>query len=85
MKQQKQAEDEGCAAIQQADAQDGSNQADDPVWASIQPAGVSDMATIRIFTNNCRGYNSKKESIEKYICEQLKPDVINLEETMLRC
>ena len=27
---------------------------------------------------------SKKESIEKYICEQLKPDGINLEETMLR-
>ena len=34
--------------------------------------------SIRIFSNNCRGYKSKKESIEKYVI------VINLEETMLR-
>ena len=44
----------------------------------------SNMTSIRIFSNNCRGYNSKKESIYKYVIEQLNPDVINLEETMLR-
>ena len=42
------------------------------------------MTKIRIYTNNCRGYTSKKESIEKYVIEKLRPDVINLEETMLR-
>ena len=42
------------------------------------------MTNIRIYTNNCKGYTSKKESIEKYVIEKLKPDEINLEETMLR-
>ena len=42
------------------------------------------MTNVRIFSNNCRGFNSKKESIEKYVIEKLKPDVISLEETMLR-
>ena len=42
------------------------------------------VASIRIFSNNCRGYNSKKDSVEKHVIEQLRPDVINLQETMLR-
>ena len=45
---------------------------------------MSNMAGIRIFSNNCRGYSNKKESIQKYVCEQLQPDVILLEETLLR-
>ena len=39
---------------------------------------------MKIFTNNCRGFNSKKESIEKDIVEKLRPDVMNLSETLLR-
>ena len=39
---------------------------------------------ICIFSNNCRDYSSKKESIQKYVCEQMQPDVILLEETLLR-
>ena len=46
--------------------------------------GKNRVANIRIFSNNCRGYNSKKESVEKHVIEQLRPDVINLQETMLR-
>ena len=42
------------------------------------------VASIRIFSNNCRGYNSKKDYVEKHVIEQLRPDVINLQETMLR-
>jgi hypothetical protein len=41
------------ASIQQADVQDGSIQANDSVWASSLPTGASNLATIRIFTNNC--------------------------------
>ena len=48
------------------------------------PLHKAGMTNIKIYTNNCRGYTSKKESIEKYVIEKLKPDVINLEETMHR-
>ena len=44
----------------------------------------SRLASVSIFSNNCRGYSSKKESIEKHVIEQLRPDVINLQETLLR-
>ena len=37
-----------------------------------------------IFTNNCRGYNSKKQSVQEDVVDALQPDVINLEETLLR-
>ena len=39
--------------------------------------------SLKIFTNNCRGFNSKKESIEKDVVEKLRPDIINLSETLL--
>ena len=39
---------------------------------------------LKIFTNNCRGFNSKRESIYKDVVEKLKPDIINLSETLLR-
>ena len=51
-------------------------------WSASQKA--SNTASIRVFSNNCHGYTSKQESIEKYIIEELKPDVVNLAETMLR-
>ena len=51
-------------------------------WPASQKS--SSTASIRVLSNICRGYTSKKESIEKYIIEELKPDVINLAETMLR-
>ena len=55
------------------------------LWTLSEPApSGSNMENVRICTNNCRGFTSKNESIEKYVIEQLKPDVINLEETMLR-
>ena len=40
--------------------------------------------SLKIFTNNCCGFNSKKESIEKDVGEKLRPDIINLSETLLR-
>ena len=40
--------------------------------------------SLKIFTNNCRGFNSKKESIETDVVEKLRPDVVNLSETLLR-
>ena len=43
-----------------------------------------DMAKLCIFTNNCRGYTSKQESIEKYVINVMRPDVINLSETLLK-
>ena len=49
-----------------------------------QPNTTCSMTNVRIYSNNCRGYTSKKESIEKYVIEQLAPDIINLEETMLK-
>ena len=37
-----------------------------------------------IFNNNRRGFNSKKQSVQEDIVDKLQPDVINLEETLLR-
>ena len=51
-------------------------------WSASQKSNRT--ASIRVFSNNCCGYTTKQESIEKYIIEELKPDVINLAETMLR-
>ena len=40
--------------------------------------------SMNIFYNNCHGFNSKKESIEKDVVEKLWPSVVNLYETLLR-
>ena len=81
--------DVNSSSSQEAGSQGTSSQATDPKWPSSPPAeegkqSQPSVANIRIFTNNCRGYTSKKESIVKYEIEQIKLDVINLEETMMR-
>ena len=43
-----------------------------PRWKGNNTIGV------KIFTNNFRGFNSKKESVEKTVVEKLRPDMINL-------
>ena len=75
---------ESSVSSQQAGTEDVASQDLSPSWVSNQLAGNSSMASICIFTNNCRGYSSKKESIQKYVCELIQPEVILLEETMLR-
>ena len=75
---------ESLLSSQQAGTADVASQDLSPSWVSSQLADNSSMASICIFTNNCRGYSSKKESIQKYVCELIQPEVILLEETMLR-
>ena len=50
------------------------------------PPGWMDRETVDlcIYSNNCRGFNSKQESFQENVVEALRPDVINLEETLLR-
>ena len=50
------------------------------------PPGWKDkpLVGLKVFTNNCRGYNSKKESIEADVIKAVCPDVINLSETLYR-
>ena len=61
-----------------------------PIICSSQEAGWGPrpakpgFARTTIFTNNVRGYSCKKESVEKYVIECMRPDVINLSETLLR-
>ena len=39
---------------------------------------------MKVFTNNCRGNNSKKESINEHVINVLQPDIINFSETLYR-
>ena len=64
-------------------------QAAEPTWLSSHQAkslrkNQPGIASIRIFTNNCRGYTSKQESVVKYVIKKLQPDVINIEEPLLK-
>ena len=52
--------------------------------SSSQAAESKRTASLRIFTNNIRGFTSKQESVEEDIVKKLRPDVINLSETLKR-
>ena len=79
-----QADEESSASIQQEGFSVRAGVPEAPCHRTGYSDPPSNMTSVRIFSNNCRGFNSKKESIEKYVIEQLKPDVLNFEETMLR-
>ena len=51
----------------------------------VLPAGWkgNDCVGVKSFTNSCRGFNSKKESIDQDVVQKLRPDVINPSETLL--
>ena len=49
---------------------------------SIQRAEYKDTASLCIFTNNIRGFTSKEESLKLDVISKLRPNVINLSETL---
>ena len=70
---------------QQAETQAATSQAaEHSQQAEVQSKNQPNMTSLRIFTNNCRGYTCKKESVIKYVIDKLQPDVINFEETLLK-
>ena len=45
-------------------------------------AEAKSTASLRIFTNNIRGFTSKQESLNMDVIDKLRPNVINLSETL---
>ena len=50
--------------------------------SASQRAEAKSTASLRIFTNNIRGFTSKQESLTMDVINKLRPDVINLSETL---
>ena len=49
---------------------------------SIQAEEAQQFSSLRVFTNNIRGFTSKQESLNRDVIDQLRPDIINLSETL---
>ena len=49
---------------------------------SSQEAESQNLSSLRVFTNNIRGFTSKQESLTHDVIDKLQPDIINLSETL---